>query len=66
MNQFQIEQHAGIDQAVAQHMMHSGTPTAKNAMSLLGMCVSLPEPGALTLLREAVKDCRKEMNGGNY
>ncbi|EIM39524.1 hypothetical protein HADU_06744 [Acinetobacter sp. HA] len=62
MNQFQIEQYAGIDQAVAKHMMHSRTAKAKNAMSLLKMCVSLPENCALTLLKEAVADCKKEMN----
>lgn len=61
MNQYQIEQYAGIDQAVAQHMMHSGTVKAKNAMSLLKMCVSLPENCSLTPLKEAVADCKKEM-----
>ncbi|EJB8498055.1 hypothetical protein MW349_004179 [Acinetobacter baumannii] len=61
MNQYQIEQYAGIDQDVAKHMMHSGTNKAKHAMSLLSMCVSLPDNCALTLLKEAVSDCKKEM-----
>lgn len=61
MNQFQIEQFAGIDKETANHMMYSGTQKAKNAMSLLSMCVSLPESCALTLLKEAVKECKQEM-----
>ena len=61
MNQFQIEQYAGIDKPVANHMMSSGTQKAKNAMSLLQMCVSLPENCALTLLKEAVSECKQEM-----
>lgn len=62
MNQAQIEAYAGIDKDVANFMMHSGTKNAKNAMSLLSMCVSLPENCSLTLLKEAVSDCKKEMN----
>lgn len=63
MNQFQIEQFAGIDKETANHMMYSGTQKPKNAMSLLSMCVSLPESCALTLtlLKEAVKECKQEM-----
>lgn len=61
MNQFQIEKYAGIDKPVALHMMNSGTQKAKHAMSLLQMCVSLPDPCALMLLKEAVKDCRAEI-----
>lgn len=61
MNQYQIEQYAGIDQEVAQHMMQSGTKKAKHAMSLLRMCVSLADNCSLTLLKEAVLDCKKEM-----
>lgn len=61
MNQFQIEQFVGIDKDTANHMMHSGTQKAKNAMSLLFMCVSLPDNCALTLLKEAVKECKQEM-----
>ncbi|WOE32141.1 MULTISPECIES: hypothetical protein [unclassified Acinetobacter] len=61
MNQFQIEQFAGIDRDIANHMMSSGTQKAKHAMSILLMCVSLPDPCALTLLKEAVKECKKEM-----
>ena len=65
MNQFQIEKYVGIDKDVAQHMMNSGTQKANHAMSLLKMCVSLPENLSLTLLKEAVKDCKAEMLEAN-
>lgn len=61
MNQSQIEQYAGIDKAVAEHMMRSGTQKAKHAMHLLKMCVDLPEKCALTLLKLAVEECKAEM-----
>lgn len=60
MNQFQIEQAAGITPEIAQHMMNMATPAAKNAMSLLRMCVDFCEPCSLELLKQAVADCKKE------
>lgn len=59
--QYQIEQEAGITPEIAQHMMHSGTSSANNAMSLLKMQVDFYEPCGMVLLQEAVKDCLREM-----
>lgn len=61
MNQSQIEQAAGINKDVAQYMMKMSTPAAKSAMSLLKMCVDFCEPCSLELLKQAVIDCKKEL-----
>lgn len=59
--QFQIEKAAGIDEAIAAHMMARQTPAANNAMELLRMQVSAYEPAGFALLQAAVADCRKEV-----
>lgn len=59
--QYQIEQAAGIDRAVAEHMMAQATPAAKSAMDLLALQVRSYDPGGFGLLKAAVEDCRKEM-----
>lgn len=59
--QYQIEKAAGIDEAIAQHMMARCTPAANNAMELLRMQVASYEPAGFALLQAAVEDCRKEI-----
>jgi hypothetical protein len=59
--QAQIENAAGIDAKTATFIMKQETARAKSAMSLLKMCVDCFEQGAFALLKEAVKDCKKEM-----
>lgn len=62
MNQFQIEQMAGIKtHDVAKHIMSGSTPAAKNAMNLLVMQCKFYEPAGMTLLQEAVKECQEEL-----
>lgn len=61
MNQYQIEKHVGITPEVAEYMMKSGTKKAENAMGLLRLAVSLPDQCALTLLKEAVKECKEDL-----
>lgn len=61
MNQYQIEKHVGITPEVAEYMMKSGTKKAENAINLLRLAVSLPEPCALSLLEEAVKECKEDL-----
>lgn len=63
MNQYQIEQLAGIKSPeLAKHIMEQKTVSAKNAMSLLVMqCQSFDRCG-MALLQEAVKDCKKELS----
>lgn len=62
MNQKSIEVAAGIDWDVATHMMGQQTPAARSAMNLLKMCVDFYEPCAMALLKQAVIDCKKEIN----
>lgn len=62
MNQRSIEDIAGIDQDVAKHMMNQQTSAARNAMNLLKMCVDFYEPCVMGLLKQAVIDCKKEIN----
>lgn len=64
MNQYQIEQYVGIDNETAIYMMKKETSAAKNAMSLLKMCVDFFESGSLALLQEAVNECKKEIKEG--
>jgi hypothetical protein len=59
--QYQIEKAAGIDGPVAQHMMAEKTPAARNAMSLLKMCVDRFENGAFGLLKASVDECKREL-----
>lgn len=59
--QYQIEQEAGITPEIAKHMMKKETSAARSAMDLLAMCCRFCEPCSLTLLKEAVKDCAKEI-----
>lgn len=61
ITQAQIEKAAGIDKEVAQYMMTKNNHLAKNAMNLLKLCVSRYEDIAFTLLKEAVKDIKKEL-----
>lgn len=62
MNQFQIEQMAGIKtKDVAEYIMKGSTQAAKNAMSLLVMQCKFYEPAGMTMLQEAVKTCKKEL-----
>lgn len=56
-----IEREAGIDDTVAQFMMNSSKPCAKQAMDLLLMACARYEQGVAALLKCAVDDCRKEM-----
>lgn len=62
MNQFQVEQMAGIKTPeLAKHIMGQSTPSAKSAMSLLVMqCNSFDRCG-MALLQEAVLDCKREI-----
>lgn len=65
-NQYQIEQMAGITSVdVAQHIMKGETPSAKNAMSLLKMQCSCYEDSGMALLKEAVLDCKREVEKAN-
>lgn len=59
--QYQLERAAGIDEAIAQHMMSRSTPAARNAMALLQMQVESYEPAGFALLQAAVEDCRQEI-----
>lgn len=61
MNQYQIEKYVGITPEVAEYMMKSGTKKAENAMGLLRLAVSLPDQCSLTLLKEAVKECKEDL-----
>ncbi len=60
--QVQIENAAGIDQAVAEHMMAQATPAARSAMNLLQLQVSAYDPGGFALLKAAVEDCKRELS----
>lgn len=62
ITQAQIEKAAGIDKEVAKYMMIQSDHLAKNAMNLLNLCVSRYENIAFTLLKEAVKEIKKEIN----
>lgn len=61
MNQFQIEKYVGITPEIAEYMMKSGTKKAENTMGLLRLAVNLPDVCALTLLKEAVKECEEDL-----
>lgn len=65
MRQEQIEKYAGINEEAASYMMKSATIQARNAMGLLSMAVSLPDACTITLLKEAVNDCKKDMKNEN-
>lgn len=65
MRQAQIEKYAGINEEVARYMMNSETTSARNAMGLLSIAVSLPDACTIKLLKEAVKDCKKDMKNEN-
>lgn len=60
-SQFQIENAAGIDQSVAEHMMAQKTPAARSAMNLLQIQVNAYDPGGFAMLKAAVDDCKREM-----
>jgi hypothetical protein len=60
--QYQIEQAAGItDEPIAKHIMSRSTQASKSAYSLLKMQCSFYEPSGFSLLKEAVAECRQEM-----
>lgn len=61
-SQRQIEDAAGIDEAVARHMMAEKTAAARTAMGLLRIQSSHYEAGGFALLQQAVADCKAELN----
>ena len=66
MTQGQIEQMAGIDQAVADHMMAKKTAAARSAMALLSIQCQGFDPGGMAMLQQAVKECRKELGEDSW
>lgn len=56
-----IEREAGIDQTVADFMMTSDDPRAKQAIDLLRMAVDRYEAGVAALLKCAVAECRSAL-----
>lgn len=61
MNQFQIENAAGIDERVAAYMMKRETCAARTAMDCLQLCVNRFEHCSFGILKQAVNECKREM-----
>ena len=61
MNQRQIEDAAGIDDAVAAHIMKGETVNARFAMDVLRLQVRSYDPGGFALIKASVEACKKEM-----